>query len=64
LDPGDTYELEVLGDALLYRPTPLAAGKVAFNGTGGGRTFQPLRERVRVLRETCPSIGLLDDWDF
>jgi hypothetical protein len=46
--------LQVPGGALLYRTTPVATGTVAFNVTGRERTFQPLREHVRVPRGTCP----------
>jgi antitoxin component of MazEF toxin-antitoxin module len=63
LEPGDRYELRIVGDTLIYSPAG-QSGTVANQGTGADRIFVAVRDRVTFVDSTQGSVTLLNDWDF
>jgi antitoxin component of MazEF toxin-antitoxin module len=65
LEAGDQFELEVIGESVLYRKVGVAS-VVAHSGEGTDRLFTPHRGRTVFLPSTTRSENdsLLNDWDF
>ena len=63
LEAGDQFELHVIGESLLYRPTGQRS-VVAQTGSGADRVFTPARGRTFFVAPSSENGWLLDDWDF
>jgi antitoxin component of MazEF toxin-antitoxin module len=63
LEAGDQFELHVVGESLLYRPTGQKS-VVAHTGSGEDRVFTPARGRTFFVSDPSEGSSLLNDWDF
>ena len=63
LEQGDRFELQVVGEMLLYRRRD-DVNVVSHEGIGNDRVFMSQRGRAVFLDSTQGGVGLIDDWTF
>jgi bifunctional DNA-binding transcriptional regulator/antitoxin component of YhaV-PrlF toxin-antitoxin module len=62
LEPGDSFEIQVFGESVLYRRAGVKSA-VVHSGEGSDRYFVPAHGRTAFMTEARSS-PLLDDWEF